>query len=111
MLKAKQQFQPVAALNQKLKGRDIFESNATFTPSPPSNGLVVFANGGGGGNSAPKAPQQDLRDPDELVMRAHWQRTSVNDFCLEPACRRPLGVVNGCVNCEFSSPWGDPKWS
>lgn len=109
MLKAKQQFQPVAALNQKLKGLDIFESNATLTPSPPSNGLAVFGNGGGiggGGNSTPKVPQQDLRDPDELVTRAHWQRTSANDFCLEPACRRPLGVVSGCVNCEFSSPWG-----
>lgn len=103
MLKAKQQFQPVAALNQKLKGLDIFESNASLIPSPPSNGRAVSGNSGGG--SAPKPPQQDLRDPDELVTRAHWQRTSANDFCLEPACRRPLGVVNGCVNCEFSRPW------
>ncbi|KAF8429892.1 FYVE zinc finger-domain-containing protein [Terfezia claveryi] len=100
VLKAKQQFQPVTALNQKLKGLDIFESNAPSTPSPPSNGLAVFSNGGGGGNPTPKAPQQDSRDPDELVTRAHWQRTSANDFCLEPACRRPLGVVNGCVNCR-----------
>ncbi|KAF8423122.1 FYVE zinc finger-domain-containing protein [Tirmania nivea] len=99
VLKAKQQFQPVAALNQKLKGLDIFESNATLTPSPPSNGLAVCVNGGGG-NPTQKAPQHDLRDPDELVTRAHWQRTSANDFCLEPACRRPLGVVNGCVNCR-----------
>jgi len=83
----------------------MFESNATFTSPPPPNGLAVFGNGGGG-NSVPGAPrpQQDFRDSDELVTRAHWQKTSANDFCLEPACRRPLGVVNGCVNCEFWLP-------
>ena len=96
MLKAKQQFQPVVVLNQKLKGLDIFESNATLTPSPPSS--AVFGNGSG---NVPKAPAQELRDPDEFVTRVHWQRTTSNDFCLEPACRKPLGVVNGSVNCEL----------
>ena len=96
VLKAKQQFQPVAVLNQKLKGLDIFESNAIFSPSPPSNGLAIL---GSGGTPAQKATQQDPRDPDELVTRSHWQRTTSNDFCLDPTCRKPLGVVNGCVNC------------
>ncbi|KAF8477389.1 FYVE zinc finger-domain-containing protein [Kalaharituber pfeilii] len=94
MLKAKQQFQPVVALNQKLKGLDIFESNATLTPSPPSNG-IIYGNGSGSTSNT-----QDLRDPDELVTRAHWQRSTSNDYCLEPTCRKPLGVVNGSVNCR-----------
>ena len=100
VLKAKQQFQPVAVLNQKLKGLDIFESNAIFAPSPPSNGLAIL---GSGGTPAQKASQQDPRDPDELVTRTHWQRTTSNDFCFDPTCRKPLGVVNGCVNCELSA--------
>ena len=92
------QFQPVAVLNQKLKGLDIFESNAVLASSPPINGGVH-----GGSVIVPPERQQtqSLREPDEYVTRVHWQKMGSNDLCLDPTCRKPLGVVNGSVNCEI----------
>jgi rabenosyn-5 len=87
MLKAKS-FQPVAVLNQKLKGLDVFESNEVLSMSGPSVG-----------NST--VPEE--RDPDYFVTRAHWQRSTMDDYCLDPVCRKPLGAVNGSVNCMLSS--------
>ncbi|EAS34757.3 vacuolar segregation protein [Coccidioides immitis RS] len=84
-------FQPLAVLNQKLKGLDVFESNNNpqFAPSVPTrsstNGLV-------------EPPR--LLDPDELVTRAHWQRRSLYDVCLEPMCEKQLTMTTGCVNCR-----------
>jgi hypothetical protein len=86
MFKAKR-FQPVAVLNQKLKGLEVFESNASLAPSVPAS-------------SGPATPEISRPDPDEAVTRTHWQRSSGNDACSEPMCRRPLGVVNGNVNCR-----------
>ncbi|KAI5785083.1 FYVE zinc finger-domain-containing protein [Peziza echinospora] len=87
------QFQPVAVLNQKLKGLDIFESNAVLASSPPINGGSAIA--------PPERQQtQSLKEPDEYVTRIHWQKTGSNDLCLDPTCRKPLGVVNGSVNCR-----------
>ncbi|KAA8898516.1 hypothetical protein FN846DRAFT_900073 [Sphaerosporella brunnea] len=86
MLKAKT-FQPVAVLNQKLKGLDVFEANDL--PPPPSSSVTV--------SSSSPAPE---RDADFYVTRAHWQKSYGDDYCLDPSCRRPLGVVNGCVNCR-----------
>ncbi|PWW76397.1 hypothetical protein C7212DRAFT_294223 [Tuber magnatum] len=88
MLKAKA-FQPVAVLNQKLKGLDVFESNeALATAGPPSNPVIT------------SATTIEERDPDYLVTRAHWQRSTMDDYCLDPVCRKPLGAVNGSVNCR-----------
>jgi len=82
MLKAKT-FQPVAVLNQRLKGLDVFEANDA--PADPQQGY--------------QQPPQ-LRDADYHVTRAHWQKSYGDDHCLDPTCQRPLGVVNGCVNCR-----------
>jgi rabenosyn-5 len=95
MIKAKS-FQPVAVLNQKLKGLDVFESNETGEGVGGDGGAVK---GGGGGMNGLGATQEE-RDADFYVTREHWQRTGPEDYCLDPACRKPLGVVNGCVNCR-----------
>ncbi|KAI9871301.1 MAG: carboxypeptidase Y-deficient [Pleopsidium flavum] len=84
MVKAKK-FQPLAVLNQKLKGLEVFEANDVPLSAalPPS------------GHSAPEAPRPD---PDEFVTRAHWQRHGVNDVCSEPLCGKRLTASNGNVN-------------
>ena len=86
MVKAKR-FQPLAVLNQKLKGLDVFESNDLPASAP------VVANG------SPRV--EPVRpDADEVVTRSHWQRSGMNDVCSEPTCGRGLGAVNGSVNCR-----------
>ncbi|EON63647.1 hypothetical protein W97_02875 [Coniosporium apollinis CBS 100218] len=94
MTKAKK-FQPLAVLNQKLKGLDVFESNDP--PAPP-----VASNPGSGTST----PEPRRPDPDEVVTRAHWQKPTSSvfgdavDTCSEPTCGRRLGVTNGTVNCR-----------
>ena len=93
MVKAKK-FQPLAVLNQKLKGLDVFESNDA--PAPPSNPASS--------HSIPEPPPP-RRDPDEEVTRTHWQRPGYRDVCSDPICGRPiggatLGGTNGSVNCR-----------
>ncbi|KAF2816893.1 uncharacterized protein BDZ99DRAFT_4012 [Mytilinidion resinicola] len=93
MVKAKK-FQPLAVLNQKLKGLDVFESNDEPTPLPnPTSGVTT------------PEPLPPRRDPDEEVTRAHWQRPGYRDVCSDPTCGRPvggstLGGGNGSVNCR-----------
>ncbi|KAH0551618.1 hypothetical protein GP486_007163 [Trichoglossum hirsutum] len=86
MVKAKR-FQPVAVLNQKLKGLEVFESNASVSSSAPASSGVATS-------------EVSRPDPDEAVTRTHWQRPSGNDSCSEPTCGKHLGVVNGNVNCR-----------
>jgi rabenosyn-5 len=94
MTKAKK-FQPLAVLNQKLKGLDVFESNDA--PPPVSNPIGV---------STVEAPPP-RREPDEEVTRAHWQRPGYRDVCSDPTCVRPistsqiaLGGNSTSVNCR-----------
>lgn len=89
MDKAKK-FQPLAVLNQKFKGLDVFESN---DPPPP----VVKTSSG---HSTPAPESARVIDPEEYVTRKHWQRASYNDACLEPTCGKRLGGANGSVNCR-----------
>ncbi|KAH7084142.1 FYVE zinc finger-domain-containing protein [Paraphoma chrysanthemicola] len=102
MEKAKK-FQPLAVLNQKLKGLDVFESNDAPTP-PPSTSHSAS-------NSTTHvvhepAPVPVRRDPEEEVTRAHWQRPGYRDVCSDPVCRRPitsqmaLGGGQAAVNCR-----------
>ncbi|KAB8230443.1 hypothetical protein BDV23DRAFT_92658 [Aspergillus alliaceus] len=86
-------FQPLAVLNQKLKGLDVFESN---------DNLQAFA-----GPSRPNAPtqahtpeQQKPLDPDDIISKDHWQARGLYDICLEPSCGQRLNATNGCVNCR-----------
>ncbi|KAL1608537.1 carboxypeptidase Y-deficient [Paraconiothyrium brasiliense] len=96
MEKAKK-FQPLAVLNQKLKGLDVFESNDAPTPLPSAHPS----------NAAPShEPVQVRRDPEEEVTRSHWQRPTYRDVCSDPICGRPisgqltLGGNNSAVNCR-----------
>ncbi|KAI9805114.1 MAG: hypothetical protein M1825_000948 [Sarcosagium campestre] len=89
MVKAKR-FQPLAVLNQKLKGLDVFESNDEGGRSAPPATTATTAT----------AVEVSRPPPDELVTRAHWQRSAPGDICLEPTCGKPLNVVNGSVNCR-----------
>ncbi len=91
VLKAKK-FQPLAVINQKLKGLDVFESNDPPSPSFPIPSAVS-------GNRVP-VPEPVRPDPDEVITRTHWQKPGYNDLCTEPSCGKRLGSVNGSVNCR-----------
>lgn len=91
VLKAKR-FQPLTLINQKLRGLDVFESNesnplpaTTMTTSTTSNG---------------KQPATTPIDPDDIITRSHWQRSTTHDVCTDPACGRGLGPLNGSINCR-----------
>ncbi|RAK98225.1 putative vacuolar segregation protein (Pep7) [Aspergillus ibericus CBS 121593] len=92
MDKAKR-FQPLAVLNQKLKGLDVFESNENIQPfagpSRPSGPVSTHP------LEPPRAP-----DPDDVITREHWQARTLYDVCLEPSCGKRLNATNGCVNCR-----------
>lgn len=96
MQKAKK-FQPLAVLNQKLKGLDVFESNDAPTPPPSTHPY---------GPAPPQEPVHIRRDPEEDVTRHHWQRPTYRDVCSDPLCARPistqmtLGGNNSAVNCR-----------
>lgn len=85
VVKAKK-FQPLVVINQKLKGLDIFEPNGSPLNVSPGRSNVP----------------SDLsnQDPDEVVVKKHWQRPGYNDQCTEPSCGKRLGPVNGNVNCR-----------
>ncbi|KAI9816303.1 MAG: carboxypeptidase Y-deficient [Pycnora praestabilis] len=86
MAKAKR-FQPLAVLNQKFKGLEVFESN-DVPPTPPA------------ASSGRSTPEPTRPDADEIVTRKHWQRSSGNDACAEPMCGKRLNVMNGNINCR-----------
>ncbi|GAB1202031.1 hypothetical protein APSETT445_000638 [Aspergillus pseudonomiae] len=86
-------FQPLAVLNQKLKGLDVFESNDNLQPfagpSRPSGSIQA---------PAPELPKP--LDPDDIITKDHWQTRGLYDVCLEPSCGKRLNATNGCVNCR-----------
>ncbi|KAM7201701.1 vacuolar segregation protein pep7 [Rhypophila sp. PSN 637] len=86
VLKAKR-FQPLSLINQKLRGLEVFESNE-------SQPLPVPA--------APGRPAVErVIDPEELVTRKHWERSTGNDVCTDPLCGKRLGPIgSGSVNCR-----------
>ncbi|KAI1032623.1 hypothetical protein LB505_014208 [Fusarium chuoi] len=86
VLKAKR-FQPLSLINQKLRGLDVFESNESLPVAAPSS-------------AAGKNPLEGPVDPDELITRHHWQRSTSYDLCTDPACGRSLGPLNGSINCR-----------
>lgn len=97
-------FQPLAVLNQKLKGLDVFESNDEIsrnnTPAPRKDSAIP---GQVQRTQSPAPPPKAAApvDPDDVVTKAHWQRRSGNDLCSDPTCGRKLGATtNGIVNCR-----------
>ncbi|KAI2786240.1 hypothetical protein POX_g08623 [Penicillium oxalicum] len=93
MDKAKR-FQPLAVLNQKLKGLDVFESNENHGTS-----VVNRAPAASMGMSEPTVTHKVL-DPEDLITKEHWQAVGFHDVCLEPSCGKRLNSTNGCVNCR-----------
>jgi rabenosyn-5 len=93
MTRAKK-FQPLAVLNQKLKGLDVFESNDT--PPPPSRTHTPSASV----NSISATPPPKPPDPEDVVTKTHWQKPTYNDSCSEPICGKRLGAANGSINCR-----------
>lgn len=102
MVKAKR-FQPLAVLNQKLKGLDVFEPNdgvvRARSASPAAQaGRQVSQSG------RPVIPQPPaeviVQDPDELVTKDHWQRYTRDGTCSDPLCGIRLGGTNGNINCR-----------
>ena len=88
MDKAKK-FQPLAVLNQKLKGLDVFESNDNA--QPPSIAIT---------RQVPGPVEVRPPDPDEVVTREHWQPRGPYDICCEPSCGKRLTSAKGSVNCR-----------
>ena len=107
MQKAKK-FQPLAVLNQKLKGLDVFEANdASSSTPPPFSHAHTAASSASASASASHEPAPVRRDPDEQVTRSHWQRPSYRDVCSDPVCARPisasqmqLGGNATAINCR-----------
>lgn len=97
MKKAKR-FQPLAVLNQKLKGLDVFESNAASPPSLPST--PPRPSHSAHSTPAPAPIPESRLDPDDVVTKAHWQRSTGYDSCSDPLCGKRLGGANGNVNCR-----------
>ncbi|KAG6001091.1 hypothetical protein E4U21_004691 [Claviceps maximensis] len=86
VLKAKR-FQPLSLINQKIRGLDVFESNASQLSASPT--LIPG-----------KAPTESPFDPDDVITRSHWQRSTNQDLCTDPACGKRLSPMNGCINCR-----------
>jgi hypothetical protein len=97
MTKAKK-FQPLALINQKLRGLEVFESNdelaqAVLGPPPTVEGKVAQP-------AAVSTKEEEPPNPDEVVTKAHWQRPRGVEACSDPMCGRRLGPQNGQVNCR-----------
>ena len=100
MTKAKK-FQPLAVLNQKLKGLDVFESNDELARNATLSTRRESTPDARVRSPSPAKPRPAPVDPEELVTKKHWQRRSGNDLCFEPTCGRRLGATtNGIVNCR-----------
>jgi len=98
MTKAKK-FQPLAVLNQKLKGLDVFESNnelGRITPTPRIEDRRASRDASPASTPRPAQPV----DPDDVVTKQHWQKRSTYDLCSDPACGKRLGTSTGAVNCR-----------
>ncbi|KAK4889655.1 carboxypeptidase Y-deficient [Elasticomyces elasticus] len=99
MVKTKK-FQPLQMLNQKLRGLEIFESNNEISPPP----TATPPQGSRGASPAPPPPPprsaETPLEPDDVVVKSHWQRASGHDGCADPMCGKRLGANNGQVNCR-----------
>lgn len=91
-------FQPLAVLNQRLKGVDAFEPNGTATP--PRTATQSPARQASPAPPHAPAPPPRVVDPEEFVTRNHWQRATGHDACTEPLCEKRLGATNGSINCR-----------
>ncbi|KIV83803.1 hypothetical protein PV11_05797 [Exophiala sideris] len=102
MVKAKK-FQPLAVLNQKLKGLDVFESNHDMTRSstPTPRRESVAREVRDAAPATPPKPTPAAVDPDDIITKQHWQKRTGYDVCSDAACGKRLGGTStGIVNCR-----------
>ncbi|KAH8424259.1 carboxypeptidase Y-deficient [Aspergillus melleus] len=93
MDKAKR-FQPLAVLNQKLKGLDVFESNENLQTSAGASRPLATPS-----HAFTPEPARPF-EADDIIVKGHWQGRGLYDTCLEPSCGKLLNATNGCVNCR-----------
>ncbi|KIV98040.1 hypothetical protein, variant [Exophiala mesophila] len=107
MVKAKK-FQPLAVLNQKLKGLEVFESNhdiaRSTTPTPRNHSSTREVQDVRVSSTPPPPPAKPavpVIDPDDIIQKDHWQRRTGFDSCSDPTCEKRLGsTTTGIVNCR-----------
>ena len=99
MVKAKK-FQPLAVLNQKFKGLDVFEPNDVPQPSRSPDPRTTASTPSSRPAMSTPEPIYVPPNPDDVVTKAHWQRRGPDDRCSEPTCGKRLVSQNGCVNCR-----------
>ena len=97
MTKAKK-FQPLAVLNQKLRGLEVFEPNDETGPTISNAPRITSS--GTASPVPPTATEAKQLDPEEVVTRAHWQRPTGYDSCSDPMCGKRLGGANGQIHCR-----------
>ncbi|KAI5305128.1 hypothetical protein KEM56_005212 [Ascosphaera pollenicola] len=81
-------FQPLAVLNQKLKGKQVFESNnGSLSPAVSHT-------------RSTSGDSHKYIEPDEAVTRDHWQARTFQDRCFDPTCDKRLTATTGAVKCR-----------
>ncbi|RDW86920.1 putative vacuolar segregation protein (Pep7) [Aspergillus mulundensis] len=99
MEKAKR-FQPLAVLNQKLKGLDVFESNENQQAMTGASRPPGLSNNHSQNHHPPSyslEQQPKPLDPEDIITKEHWQPRGLYDTCLEPSCGQRLNATNGCL--------------
>ncbi|KAL9057468.1 MAG: hypothetical protein Q9162_002305 [Coniocarpon cinnabarinum] len=101
VIKAKK-FQPLALLNQKFKGLDVFDLNeerrsSSASPAPRSRQSSPQPIRP---SALPETVQARVVDPDDVVTKDHWQRYTRDGTCSDPMCERRLGGMDGRINCR-----------
>lgn len=100
MTRAKK-FQPLAVLNQKLRGLEVFEANDDRPPPTiaASHSRQTSSVTASTAAAVPHTLEASV-DPDEVVTQTHWQRSTGFDACSDPLCEKRLGGSTGQVNCR-----------
>lgn len=102
-MKKTKKFQPLQFINQKLRGMEAFESNNDAAPRPPLSNVQTpprYDSRGASPAPLPPRPSTPSTDPDDIIKRSHWQRSTGYDACSDPMCGKRLGAANGQINCR-----------
>lgn len=79
----------------------MFEPNGIASPPRPASAQSPNRQASPARSTAPIPPPVARSvDPDEVVSKAHWQRSTGMDVCTDPQCGRRLGTTNGNINCR-----------
>ncbi|EHA48038.1 vacuolar segregation protein pep7 [Pyricularia oryzae 70-15] len=97
VLKAKK-LQPLSLLSQKLRGLEVFESNED--PIINNNVQSSAHHSSSSNATVPRVVEPSVIDPDDLITKKHWQRSTGGDSCTELTCDRRLGPLSGSINCR-----------